>query len=348
MRVDLLRRDRAARAPRAAPPGRSSCAASGSKPLTTGLIASTARPAAAEVPDQAGGDEGLADVGAGRGDEERGHALRCRRGARMRVRTMSASRSISASGCCAVKVRRRRAVPAGTVGGRMATTRKPSLLEQPRGGERRLGLADDDRHDRALRLRQPGAAREGLRLCERQRGIAGLALDQVERGDRGGDDGRRQAGRIDQRARAVADQVDHRGARRRDSRHRRRSPSTACPSAAARRPSSPARSSSRGRRRPRRGRGRRRTSARRRSAAPAPRARAGARGRRPSRTRRRSRSARADGAARCSASSASTCADVVVAEGDHGRRARAARPPTGRHAPARRSARDRRGRSAPG
>ena len=47
--------------------------------------------------------------------------------------------------------------------------------------------------------------------------------------------GRRQAGGINERARAVADQVDHRPPKRRDSRHRRRSLWTACPSAAARR-----------------------------------------------------------------------------------------------------------------
>ena len=80
------------------------------------------------VPDQAGGDEGLADVGAGRGDEDRAHALRqdarahdARRGGRSR-----------ASGCAALKVSRSRAVPSGTVGGRIATTRKPSCFEQLR------------------------------------------------------------------------------------------------------------------------------------------------------------------------------------------------------------------------
>ncbi len=256
---------------------------------------------------------------------------------RMRLRTMSARRSISASGCCAVKVKRSRAVPAGTVGGRMATTRKPSLFQQPRGLERRLGLAEHQRDDRAGRLGQAGGAREGLRLGERQRRVGRLALDQVERGDRGRDDRRRQAGRIDQGARAVADQVDHRLRRRRDSRHSRRSPSTACPSAAARRPARRARRSSRGRRRPRRCRGRRPTSARRRGAAPAPRAR-GSGARSPSMENTPSVAISACGwRPRCSASSASACATSAWRNGMHAARATAARRPTGRHATARRS-----------
>ena len=81
------------------------------------------------VPDQPRGDEGLAYVGPGRGDEERCHCTGVAQvvaALRTCERTSSASRSISSSGCCAVKVRRRRAVPAGTVGGLMATTRKPS------------------------------------------------------------------------------------------------------------------------------------------------------------------------------------------------------------------------------
>ena len=115
-----------------------------------------ARPGGAPMPDQAGGDEGLADVGAGRGDEDRAHALR-----RMRVRTISASRAISASGCAALNDSRSRAVPSGTVGGRIATARIALGFEQLRGRERRCGLADHHRHDRALRLRQAGGAGEG-------------------------------------------------------------------------------------------------------------------------------------------------------------------------------------------
>src|SRR5262245_4187068 len=75
----------------------------------------------AQIADERGSHEGLADVGAGRGDEVGSHSY-----ANSFSRTISASRAISSSGCCAVNVRRRRAVPAGTVGGRIATTRKPS------------------------------------------------------------------------------------------------------------------------------------------------------------------------------------------------------------------------------
>ena len=72
----------------------------------------------APMPDQARGHKGLADVGAGRGDEDRAHGC-----GRMRVRTMSARRAISASGWAALKDSRSRAVPSGTVGGRIATAR---------------------------------------------------------------------------------------------------------------------------------------------------------------------------------------------------------------------------------
>ena len=65
----------------------------------------------------------LTDVGAGRGNEDRAHAW-----TRTRLRMISASRAISASGCAALNVSRNRAVPSGTVGGRIATTRKPSEI----------------------------------------------------------------------------------------------------------------------------------------------------------------------------------------------------------------------------
>src|SRR5579883_747114 len=75
--------------------------------------------AAAEFGNEPAGDEGLADVGAGTGDENRAHAS-------TRSRIKAASRSMSASAWPAVKANRNRAVPSGTVGGRMATARKPS------------------------------------------------------------------------------------------------------------------------------------------------------------------------------------------------------------------------------
>ena len=141
-------------------------------------------PALAQIADQPGGDEGLADIGAGRGDEIGGHDSVPPRSCRARV---AASRAIWSSGCCAVKVRRRRAVPAGTVGGRMAAARKPSSASRREAASVACFLADDHRHDRALRSGRPAALREGFRLLHRQRGIARLALDQVERGDGGGD-----------------------------------------------------------------------------------------------------------------------------------------------------------------
>ena len=101
-------------------------------------------------------------------------------------------------------------MPTGIVGGRMATARKSFVSQKLRRLERRLLVADHHRHDRALRLRQAGESRKSFRLVQRQRGVSRLALDQVERRDGGGDAGRRQAGRIDQRAGAVADQIDHR------------------------------------------------------------------------------------------------------------------------------------------
>src|SRR5450631_1513776 len=100
-------------------------------------------PGLAQITDQPGGDEGLADVGAGRGDEIGGHVLRLFRFAhdlirkpvptfrdhartKILLRTISARRVIASSGCCAVNVSRKRAVPSGTEGGRMAAARKPS------------------------------------------------------------------------------------------------------------------------------------------------------------------------------------------------------------------------------
>ena len=218
----------------------------------------------------------------------------------------------------AVKVKRSRAVPAGTVGGRIATTRKPSASSSCEASSAAsaspittgtIGLCASGR---------PSSAGEGARLGERQRRIGRIALDQVERRDRGRDGRRRQAGRIDQAcARGCGSDRSPRS-RRRDSRRSRRSPSTACPSAAARRPSRRAQRSSRGRRRPRRCHGRRRSSARRRGRC-ASAASSGSGARSPSMENTPSVAISARGwRARCSASSASTCADVVVAERQHG------------------------------
>ncbi len=118
----------------------------------------------------------------------------------------------------------------------MAATRKPCVLQQLRGLERRLGIAEHHRDDRARRLRQVRGAGERLGLGDRQRRVVGLVLDHVERGDRRRDRGRRQAGRIDQGARAVAHQVDHRVRGAEIAAIAADAPWTACPSAAGYRP----------------------------------------------------------------------------------------------------------------
>ena len=172
------------------------------------------------------------------------------------------------------------------------------VLQQSRRIERGLRLADHDRDDGALRVRQIGCPREGARLGERQRQQLGLAArsGRARRSPRrasraAGRSNRSACGRGCGSARSPA-------ARPRHSRHRRRAPSTGCRSAAARR---------RARRRRNRGRARRRRSARLPIAPPARRARRAARGRRPSRTRLRSRSSARRCLARCSFISASAC-----------------------------------------
>ena len=157
--LDLRRSPAGGRAPRAARPGRCPARRRGSKPLTTGLMRVDRAAGARKCRIKPARDEGLADIGAGRGDEDSGHryAVDGQWTRRMRSRTSSASRSISASGCCAVKVepqargaRRHGRRPDGD-------DQEAVLLQQPRGRQRRLGLAEHHRHDRAHRLRQPGA-----------------------------------------------------------------------------------------------------------------------------------------------------------------------------------------------
>ena len=82
----------------------------------------------------------------------------------------------------------------------------------------------------------PAARVKACALATGRAAQSGSRFDQVERRDCGGDHGGRQAGGIDQRAGAVVDQVDDRRAMRTDRRRSRRSPSTAYPSATARRP----------------------------------------------------------------------------------------------------------------
>ena len=214
--------------------------------------------------------------------------------------------------------------------------------EQAAGGERRLGRrrgrsarsgsappAGRARRVKAVALASGQAAKSGSRSMMSSAAIAAAT------------DRRRQAGRIDQGAGAVVHQVDHRprGAqiaaiaadRLRQRAHLQRhvggragGEGRAAAAADARRC-----------------RGRRRTAARRRSAARARRARRAERGRRPWKTRRRSRSARVD-AGRGAGAAASRRGRRRCAGRSDVSRAELARPPTGRHATARRAGPDRR------
>ena len=155
----------------------------------------------------------------------------------MRVRTTSASRAISASGWRGAEATAAaaRCLPARSAGG----SRPPGSLRPPAAAMRRARPAASPITTGTIALCASGrlAARVKARaLASGSASKLGLALDQVEGGDRGGHDRGRQAGGIDQRAGAVADQIDHRLRRRRDSRRRRRAPSTACRCGAARRP----------------------------------------------------------------------------------------------------------------
>src|SRR5579862_504412 len=82
---------------------------------------------AAQTGNKTGSDESLADFGSGRSDENGGQGERHpqTRESKRSVTTW-AKRSISRSAWSAEKAKRNRADPSGTLGGRMATTRKPS------------------------------------------------------------------------------------------------------------------------------------------------------------------------------------------------------------------------------
>ena len=259
------------------------------------------------MPDQRGGDEGLADVGAGRGDEDSaGIADAARQDALAHDRRPG--RSISASGCCggegeaqprgAGRHRRRpdrdRPESLRSSSSRDAVERRLGLADAPparsgsaapaarRGGRTRVPLRAAARHSPA-RARSRRAPRSPPRRSpaagrsNRSKVRARLRIRSIT-GARGAEIAAIAAERLGQRA------------------HLQRHVGLACR----------ARRSSRGRRRPRRGHGRRRTSARRRGAARAPRAAcSGARS--PSMENTPSVAIRrAGGAARCSASSAST------------------------------------------
>ena len=84
------------------------------------------------------------------------------------------------------------------------------VLEHVRSPDCGFRSAEQQRHNRALCFGQAEATSEIARLGERSLGQAGIGCDNVERGDRGGGIGRRQAGRIDQRACARLHQIDDR------------------------------------------------------------------------------------------------------------------------------------------
>ena len=247
-------------------PGSLVCTAAGSKPLTTGLIASTARPA----------------------------ARKCRISAAV-TKVLPTSVPVAVTKIAVTASTPRRSTAAHDVGkpldlgvgmlrgegeaqprGAGRHGRRPDgddqkafLLQQPRGRERRLGFADTSGTIGLSASGSPTQAGEALRLCERQRGI-GRARARSGRARRSRPRRSRAAGRSNRRsvrarlrirsitgargaeiAAIAADRLRQRAHLQRHIDLRRR-----------------ARRSSRGRRRPRRCRGRRPTSARRRSAAP--------------------------------------------------------------------------------
>ena len=181
------------------------CGMRGSNPVMTGLSASTVRPRCAQLMDHAAGDEGLADIGAGGGDEDGGHAAIA-----TRVRTRSASRAMSASSWRAVKAKRSRAVSAGTVGGRIGTTRKPSASRRRAAVSAASAEPTISGTIWLVGRRQAGAGSEGARLGERHGGQRGVGGDEIERGDGGSDHRGGQGGGVDEGAGAVLHQLDHR------------------------------------------------------------------------------------------------------------------------------------------
>ena len=128
------------------------------KPGDDGFDRVHLRTCAAQMPDQRCRQKGLADIGAGAGDESSSHCAGIARASERtstRLRISSASRLIASSGCCAVKVKRSRDVPCGTV---VSQRQKPILFKQLRTRKRRLGFAKENWDNGALRLGQLRAA----------------------------------------------------------------------------------------------------------------------------------------------------------------------------------------------
>ena len=182
------------------------------------------------------GQDRLAHAGVRAGDEQPAQgrvAVRPRRGARRRragergvsapsrAERSSAGRTAAASApaasrssdrvCEAITASRRREVPAGTVGGRIAWANTPRSSARSLARDRLGGVAHDERHD--LRLRVPdGQAVSAERLAQHVPvalellDAARLLAQQAERRHRRRHRGRGQRGGEDQRPRRV-DQV---------------------------------------------------------------------------------------------------------------------------------------------
>ena len=200
-----------------------------------GLRAATATPSCAERVERRATPPGLADLGAGAGDEDgrvtRGRARRARR---------AASRTWSTR----VRGRERDAQARGAGGhGRRADRGDEQAELEQRGRERRARAT-------LVAARRPGrsatggraAAASTLRAQPGAEVVALLAAHDLERGERGGGVGRGRGGGEDVRAGPVDDELGERARARRRTRRARRGSSTACRPAAPARPGSTSRS----------------------------------------------------------------------------------------------------------
>ena len=79
----------------------------------------------------------------------------------------AAARSIGSASCSAEKANRSRAVPGGTVGGRIATTSRPCSSSIAEAASARSGSPTIDRHDRAGRRLATQGGRESPGVLER-------------------------------------------------------------------------------------------------------------------------------------------------------------------------------------
>ncbi len=159
-----------------------------------------------ELADETGGDEGLADIGAGRSDKDGGHARGLAKNVSADIRCEAQHLVLGMRG----GEGEAQAGGSRRHGGRPDRGHQKTLrLERALGGERGPGLAQNHRHDRARGLRQPGGAGEGPGPRQGLGHQARVTIDDVERGGGGGDGRRRQAGGINERTRPRHQEVDH-------------------------------------------------------------------------------------------------------------------------------------------